>query len=322
MPPYGANNITNEPGLCDSMHLGVASPCIGAGNPAYARGLDIDGVPWRNPPSIGCDEFQAGPVHGPLTVSLTADHTNVATGFVVTFTPQVNGHASFNFLDFDDGMFVFDHPYTFRHAFSSPGDYEVILVAYNNSFPNGVFATVTIHVLDSPVQYVALNNPNPAAPYTSWATAATNIQDAVDHAFQGGSILVSNGVYQTGSRVAGPYGPPYGPSRTNRIAVTTPVPVRSVNGPLVTTIDGGGEMWCTFLTNGASLTGFTLRNGVGGVEGGALSNCIVVANLGDGANNATLVNCALLNNQGYGAYAGWLRNCTLIGNRIGASAPM
>jgi PKD repeat protein len=318
--PLNGVNITNEPGLSDATHLGAASACIGAGNAAYVHGADIDGEPWANPPSIGCDEFHAGAVNGPLTVSLTADHTNVATGFVVNFTPQVTGHASFNFLDFDDGTFVFNKPFAFSHAFTAPGDYEVMLVAYNASFPDGVIASVTIHVLSNPVQYVALNSASPAAPYTSWATAAINIQDAVDQAFQGGTILVSNGVYQTGSRVTGPYYP--NSAKTNRLAVTSPVPIRSLNGPLVTTIDGGGEMWCAFLTNGASLTGFTLRNGVGGVEGGSLSNCIVVANLGDGADQATLVNCAVVNNQGYGAYFGSLRNCTLIGNRTGAWAPM
>jgi len=78
-------------------------------------------------------------------------------------------------------------------------------------------------------QYVDLNNPAPSAPYTSWATAATNIQDAVDAAAAGDLILVTNGVYQTGARAL--------PDATsNRVAVTKAVTLLSVNGPTVTTI--------------------------------------------------------------------------------------
>ena len=49
--------------------------------------------------------------------------------------------------------------------------------------------------------FVNLNNPTPAAPYTNWDTAATDIQTAVDAATAGGLLVVSNGVYQSGVRV-------------------------------------------------------------------------------------------------------------------------
>ena len=48
------------------------------------------------------------------------------------------------------------------------------------------------------VHYVEANSPSATPPCTSWATAATNIQDAVDAASWGDEIVVTNGLYADG----------------------------------------------------------------------------------------------------------------------------
>jgi len=199
---------------------------------------------------------------------------------------------------------------------------------------------VTVHVVIQPVYYVALESGSPVWPYSSWATAATNIQAAVDAATAPGAlVLVSNGVYQAGSRAV------YGMS--NRLAMTKPVTVQSVNGAAVTrivgyqvpgTTNGAAAVRCVYLTNGAMLVGFTLTSGAtqssgdsskqrsgGGVwcesGSGVVSNCVLTGNSasssGGGACFGTLNNCTLSSNsasQGGGAYYGALNNCTLSSN--------
>jgi hypothetical protein len=161
------------------------------------------------------------------------------------------------------------------------------------------------------VHYVDVNSTNAAPPFTSWATAATNIQDAVDAAVAGDEVVVTNGIYATGGRAVDS-------TMITRVAVDKPLALRSVNGPQVTVITGGGAGRCVYLTNWASLSGFTLTNGYGYAGGGVWCESL----------NAVVSNCVITGNQvlgysvfgfdlwgvGGGAYGGTLNNCTVTGN--------
>ena len=204
----------------------------------------------------------------------------------------------------------------------------------------GLVLALTLNASGS-VLFVDLNSANPTPPYTSWATAAANIQDAVDAASAGDLIVASNGTYSAGGRTVNGYG------LTNRIAVTKPVTLQSFAGPSLTVIRGNSPLGanavrCVYLTNGATLSGFTLTNGAtltsgdlireqggGGVlcesSAALVTNCVFMGNSasfsGGGVNGGTLTNCTLSRNsaalggggKGGGAYGCSLNSCTLTG---------
>ena len=173
--------------------------------------------------------------------------------------------------------------------------------------------------------YVNLSGTNPVPPYADWTTAATDIQSAVDAATDGDLILVTNkssltnniGVYQTGGRVV------YG-SLTNRVVIDKAVTVQSVNGPSVTMIQGNSVLGdsavrCVYMTNGATLIGFTLING--GTRG---QGDMIKEKCGGGiwceSTNVSISNCIIAGNSaqyyGSGAYSGTLNDCTIVTNSL------
>lgn len=235
LPDSGTNNITLDPKLAESTHLAAESPCRGAGSSLFVTGVDIDGEPWANPPSIGCDEYYSGGATGLMSVTFQLPYTKIPAGFALSFVAQISGHATASRWEFGDGTVISNEPYC-SHFWTASGNYPVLLRAYNDDSPAGLTATTLVSVLDHPVQYVALTSTNPIAPYLTWATAASNIQDAVDAGYINGIILVSNGVYSTGGRLMTG-------SATNRLVVTQAITVQSVNGPDVTTIQGISGAW-------------------------------------------------------------------------------
>jgi hypothetical protein len=329
LPPDGIGNIALDPQLASASRLSAASPCRGAGSAAYATGTDIDGEAWASPPSIGCDEYHAGGLTGPLTVGITIAMTNVAVGYPVGMTAIVEGKATASAWDFGDGLQASNQPYA-AHAWTAAGNYTAVLHAYNESQPAGISATVTVHVVSQPVHYVAANSGNPVAPYTSWGTAASNVQDAIDAAaVPGALVLVTNGIFATGGRDATVQ---ISQPATNRVTVDKSLTLRSANGPQFTVIQGDQFTRCVYLARGATLSGFTLTNGVAHRGAGVfceaatavLSNCVLVGNSardGGGTYGGTLYNCRLSGNTanndyggGGGANISTLNNCVLSGN--------
>jgi hypothetical protein len=173
--------------------------------------------------------------------------------------------------------------------------------------------------LSANIHYVDLNNSTPSAPYTNWASAAQVVQDAVDAADAGDLVLVTNGIYQTGGR-------PVNSALTNRVAITSPITVQSVNGPGVTVINGVAEyvdapinIRCAYLADGAVLSGFTLTNG-GTFLGGSNITNMTAGGIYCESTRSVVSNCVLAGNLTFNGpacvYRGTVTNCTLTNNVI------
>src|SRR5262249_33892676 len=148
------------------------------------------------------------------------------------FQALIEGRVSGSRWDFGDGAIVSNRPLA-SHIWQQPGSYDVELRGFNETAPSGVAAKVTVNVLPRPMHYVSLSSPSPVPPYSSWDTAATNVQDAIDvAAVRGALILVSNGIYLTGAQLI------HGMS--NRVSINKTVTVQSLSGPGSTIIQGQG----------------------------------------------------------------------------------
>ena len=204
---------------------------------------------------------------------------------------------------------------------------------------------------------VVANNTGAIWPYTNWAMAASNIQQAIDLTLDGDTVLVSNGVYNVGG-TTNAYS---GNVLTNRVVINKAITVMSFNNdPTNTIIKGSGSsdgqtngvdaVRCVYMSANSTLIGFMLTNGAttanGGYydkQGGALmcysgpnliSNCLITGNSaggGDygaivaalGAMNTSLFNSRVIYNV-CPTYVYVMRfciisNCTVAGNN-GSSA--
>ena len=312
--PGGVGNITAAPQLyADAFHLLETSPCRSAGT-NLAVGADIDQQVWNTPPSIGCDEWVAQPT---IVFQPSIRQTIDPIGFTVSVT--VAGAQPLTCYWSRNGALVSEDAH-----FSQVNSTNLVATGITSQDVGGyqvvvsnVFGVVTSAVAQLSIRYVNAAALTPTAPYTSWATAATNIQDAIDVAVDGDLVLVTNGVYATGGKAMEG-------DLINRIAINKVVAVRSINGPTNTVIRGSGAVIgtsavrCAWLSDGAVIQGFTL-------SGGATRGTGTPTTLGSGggvwclSTNATVANCIIRSNAsqyyGCGVYQGTVRNSYLAANQ-------
>lgn len=147
-----------------------------------------------------------------------------------------------------------------------------------------------------------------STPFTSWETAATNLVAAIEVAPNGAVIHVANGIYRTGTVMAG--------NLNARARVIKPLTVQSTSGYRKTVIEGAfheqesslgtNAVRVLYMTDGI-LDGFTLRQGATDTSGSepALSGGGLYAAGG------SLRNIRVTGNTGYTAGGAWLETCTV-----------
>lgn len=336
--PSGIGNIAADPQiLADGYHLAEASICRGAGTNLIV-GWDLDGQSWSNPPPIGCDEWAPPPTFGPAPVIeiIAGERKLMLRGVAAGQLPITYAWYRDDSLVQDDDHYVASATPNLvinRFGPEHAGRYQLVA---SNAFgiSTSQVASVVMHCVDA-------GGAGSVAPYSTWGTAATRIQDAIDAALPGDIVLVTNGVYASGGKAV------YG-DLTNRVVLDKPLTVMSINGYAVTSIKGYWDpattngplaVRCAWLTDGAVLSGFTLRDGATrggnvlayeqhcGAGAGSLTNTAIVANCvltnnfarwyGGGAMWATLNNCLLVANRadrGGGTYNSFMNNCTVVNN--------
>ena len=355
--PGGTGNITHDPQFVASndYRLVANSPCADVGENNYApAGVDLEGKTRIINDVVDLGAYELPPqsiavlgTNGMLIASGDAtpaldDGTDFGVVNLVTLGPVTQtyaitnsgggvltlGAASLTGSNTADFV-VLEMPASIGPGRSSNlvvrclpmdlGPRNATLGFTNNSPANPAYTfALAAFATNSPAtRYAWTNSPSPTPPFTSWETAAHVLQDAVDWAYVGDRVIVTNGVYANGGRAI------HG-AMTNRVAINKVIRVESVNGPAVTTIQGAGPsgdaaVRCAYLKGGASLAGFTLSGGATRTTG-ATDTEQSGGGLFASSFNAAVSNCVFTGNSaasgGGGAYGFDVRfnDCTFAGN--------
>lgn len=314
--PSGTGNISDNPGIASFGNPALLNdaPCIDAGNFSQAAGLyDFERDPriWGGGVDMGADEFYPPAITGAVAVGLQASSLRAVWNTPLQFICAVTGRVLGTQWSMGDGTTFSNTPVVY-HTYASSGVFKVEFSAWNDLFSAVETSTVTIY--PGYTNYVSADG-SAAWPYTNWATASTTLQEAVRANIPGGTLLVSNGIYQSDYDIS-----PGG--LKCRLIITNDISVIGVNGPGQTIIQGDGGFGSNavrgvYLNGNASLTGFMVTNGYTRtnemLSAEALCGGGIWCSGGQAVSNCVITGCHAWQHGG-GVYRGSLYHCSLIGN--------
>ena len=283
-------------------------------------------------------------VLSPLAVDFSANVTNISAPAEISFTDLSSNMPQYWAWDFGDGgVSTLQHP---SHIYTSSGWFSVSLTISNNFGDGGsdsisITKTDYIHIPDVvenvTTHYVSKTGTH-IPPFKNWVEAATSIVAAAQVCSRDDKIIVNNGHYFEGATI-----------KIDQPGVT----LESVNGPLVTIIDGNFSHRVIYVINSnVTVNGFTVQRGTttmgSGIAvgnpfqsistiGSKIRNCIVKNNVGTGskgigingggiqiARGSDIENCVIISNKawtGGGVHGyGIISNCVIQANEAAKSS--
>ena len=258
---FGNANLADPVNL--DLHLMPGSVCIDAGmsQPWMVAAFDLDGNPRIRGGAVDLGALEFDSV--PLDCWFTRSGVRALTPYSVHFAAVASGADLAGMLYYwdTDGDGDWDHQGAtldnLTVVYDVAGAYNTRLMVSNSAGESAFWQYATPIRVGPRVVYVATNSA-PSYPYATWATATTNIHDAIDMADDGTQIWVSNGVYML----------------QHELIVDRAITLRTVNGYSDTTIDANGDYHdfrCLRMTHRDALVeGLTIIGGDADEKGGGV----------------------------------------------------
>ena len=151
--------------------------------------VDVGPVEYQPTAFDACFTADRRTGFGAFAATLTATVTGAAEDDVIVYSWDIDGDGAVEQSGADLASVMVD--------FDTVGERSVTLWATNTTVSPAVGASWTSRfAVREPYYYVVTNNPSTAHPYTTWATAATSLADAIEAAGAGATVVISNGTYK------------------------------------------------------------------------------------------------------------------------------